>query len=193
MSEALFFIFGGALTLLGVAFFPRSTQAAIPPNGGINRAAVSDSNTLDIERVRRIAADKIRAREGYRRTVYEDSEGFLTVGIGHKVLPTDNLKLGSKISDARVIDFFEKDFSIALNAALDQAGQLKVKDENFIASLVSVNFQLGTNWPSVHVKTWDLMRRGLFQQAAIEAANSLWYNQTPTRVKDFQQALRSVA
>jgi GH24 family phage-related lysozyme (muramidase) len=38
--------------------------------------------------------------------VYKDSRGFLTVGIGHKVVSADKLKLGDEIDDARVDAFF---------------------------------------------------------------------------------------
>ena len=34
------------------------------------------------------------------------------------------------------------------------------------------------------------MLQGRYEEAADEAANSVWYRQTPVRVKDFQKALR---
>jgi GH24 family phage-related lysozyme (muramidase) len=54
-------------------------------------------------------------REGRRNDVYLDSRGIPTVGIGHKVLPEDNLKVGDVISDAQVEAFYVKDSKVVLN------------------------------------------------------------------------------
>tara|TARA_E500000318_G_scaffold63944_1_gene59161 strand:- start:338 stop:883 length:546 start_codon:yes stop_codon:yes gene_type:complete len=54
-----------------------------------------------------------------RLDVYEDSEGYKTVGWGHKVTPADNLELGDQISMDRAIEFFEKDLSAALSITND--------------------------------------------------------------------------
>jgi GH24 family phage-related lysozyme (muramidase) len=47
--------------------------------------------------------------EGYRLTVYADSAGNPTVGVGHLVRPKDNLKLGDKITKEQADEFLRQD------------------------------------------------------------------------------------
>ena len=121
--------------------------------------------------------------------VYKDSLGIPTVGIGHKVVSGDKLKLGDTIDDKRVDEFFTKDTAKAVAAAKSQAAKAGIKDADFIVYLSSVNFQLGTGWNTIHKKTWKLIMDGNYSEAADEVGKSKWAKQTPIRVKDFQSAL----
>lgn len=124
--------------------------------------------------------------------VYKDSLGILTVGIGHKVVGADKLKLNDEIDQAKVDAFFAKDTAKAVAAAKSQAAKAGINDAQFIVYLASVNFQLGTNWNGIHKKTWKLIMDGDYEEAAQEAGRSRWAKQSPVRVKDFQKALRSL-
>lgn len=135
----------------------------------------------------------LKEREGVTTKVYKDSEGKLTVGIGHLVTSADNLKLGDEITDQQVSEFFKKDSAAAVSAAKSQASQAGISDSNFLVYLGSVNFQLGTGWNKIHKKTWALIMEGKYEEAAEEAGKSKWAKQTPVRVKDFQQALKALA
>lgn len=108
---------------------------------------------------------------------------------GHKVLPGDNLKVGDVISNAQVDAFYTKDSEIALDAARSQAARAGITDPKFIPYLASVNLQLGPGWRNDFKRTWADIMAGNYAQAAQEAATSIWYRQTPQRVKDFQGAL----
>ena len=131
--------------------------------------------------------------EGRRNDVYPDSLGKPTVGIGHLVRPEDGLKIGDKISDPQVDAYFQKDGAEALQRAREQAAQAGITDPAFIARLGAVNFQLGSKtWPGAFTKTWAKMMAGDYEGAAIEAANSKWFHQTPNRVRSFQAALRAL-
>jgi GH24 family phage-related lysozyme (muramidase) len=131
--------------------------------------------------------------EGRRIDVYPDSRGKPTVGIGHLVKPGDKLKLGDKISDPQVDAYFQRDGSEALQRARDQAAQAGITDPKFIARLGAVNFQLGSaKWPDTFPKTWSKILAGDYDGAAVEAANSKWFHQTPKRVRSFQNALRAL-
>lgn len=131
----------------------------------------------------------LTVREGRRNDVYLDSRGIPTVGIGHKVLPEDNLKVGDVISDAQVEAFYAKDSKVALDAARSQAAEAGITDPKFIPYLASVNLQLGPNWRNDLKRTWADIMAGNYAQAAQDAADSRWYRQTPDRAKDFQGAL----
>jgi GH24 family phage-related lysozyme (muramidase) len=131
--------------------------------------------------------------EGRRQDVYLDSEGIPTVGIGHKVLPSDHLKVGDVILPDRVESFFQKDGATALEAAQRQAAKVGISDQDFIPHLASVNLQLGRRWGADFKKTWALIKARKYDAAAVEAAHSRWNTQTPKRVQQFQDALRTLA
>lgn len=59
----------------------------------------------------------IKKHEGERLTVYPDSLGNPTVGIGHKVLPADNLRVGDTITPERSKALYIQDRTIAVDAA----------------------------------------------------------------------------
>ena len=133
--------------------------------------------------------------EGEKDYVYLDTLHHPTVGIGHKVLPEDHLKLGDTVTPAQVDAFFSKDGGAALKAAHAQAQQAGITDPDFTPALASINFQLGGQWngPKHFKQTWADMLAGDYTAAADEAARSRWYLQAPNRVAMFQDGLRRLA
>lgn len=131
------------------------------------------------------------AEEGVRNSVYIDSRGFPTVGIGHKVLPTDNLKVGDTISNAKVNQFFAQDIAKAFSAAKSQAREINKYTPEMIARLTSVNFQLGTGWRYKFPNTWALIKQGKIDAARRNLISSAWYRQTPNRVIAFVNTLQN--
>ena len=133
-------------------------------------------------------------REGRRNDVYTDSLGKLTVGIGHLVLASEHLQLHDQISDEQVTTLFKKDSAVALSAAQLQAVQAGISEPSFIPFLASVNLQLGTHWNTTKFpQTWGMIVAGKYEDAARALDQSLWKQQTPVRVKDFQDALRKLS
>jgi GH24 family phage-related lysozyme (muramidase) len=129
-------------------------------------------------------------REGQRTTVYRDSRGILTVGIGHRVVPADDLVFGQRISTAQMTVFFERDTKLAAAAADAQMADALITDPRFFACLASVNYQLGVEWTKEFPETWKLIMEGKYQEAANGLGNTKWDRETPARVADFQKALR---
>lgn len=130
-----------------------------------------------------------KANEGYRLDVYLDTKGIATVGIGHKVLSSDRLKLGDRITPAQAQAFFNKDAATAFAAAKSQARDLNKYNSSFIAALAEVNFQLGTNWKSKFYNTWAYLKSGNFKTALSNLRQSDWMKQTPERVTNFMVAI----
>jgi GH24 family phage-related lysozyme (muramidase) len=139
-----------------------------------------------------VFTEHARVREGYSTTVYADSLGKPTVGIGHLVLPEDGLRIGDVISHERVMEFWHKDSAAAFGAAMHQTEDAGICNPCFIAALASVNFQMGTGWRKKFPVTWSLIMEGKYDEAADELEGSLWNRQTPVRVRDFQAALRAL-
>lgn len=83
----------------------------------------------------------LEAREGIRLTVYRDSVGIPTVGVGHVCLPEDNLKVGDKITQARCDEFLAKDIA-RFEKAVDSAVKVPLL-QNQIDSCISFAFNIG--------------------------------------------------
>jgi GH24 family phage-related lysozyme (muramidase) len=166
---------------------PPWSPPSLPPAGPIpGLGNCEGQNPLDVFR------EHAHAREGFSLRVYADSLGNPTVGIGHLVVPEDHLKIGDVITEDRAMAFWEKDSSSAFNAALKQAKEAGICDPCFIAALASVDYQLGTGWRTKFPTVWALIAAGRYDEAATMLDDSLWMQQTPVRVRDFQMALRAL-
>lgn len=137
-----------------------------------------------------LAKDILIKREGRKNYVYVDSKGYPTVGIGHKVLPSDNLRVGDYIEDARIEQLFRQDIDKAFSAAKSQARELGKYNADMIAALTSVNFQLGTGWTKEFANTWRDLKTDNLSGAISRINTSAWKSQTPVRVADFIAALQ---
>ncbi|MBX7531819.1 lysozyme [Qipengyuania sp. 1XM1-15A] len=73
--------------------------------------------------------------EGVRYTVYRDVAGYPTVGVGHLVRPADNLRVGDRVSEKRVLDFLEEDLKIAERGVRVLVGDLPLYQHEFDALL----------------------------------------------------------
>lgn len=132
---------------------------------------------------------KMIAEEGIEYTVYRDSLGKPTVGIGHLVLPEDNLVVGQTITSAQVEAFFKKDITDAIWAAISQAKEVGEFEKDFVTALTSVNFQLGVHWYKKWPNTYAALKVGNLEKVIRNVMGSLWHKQTPKRTLAFKQAL----
>lgn len=148
---------------------------------------------IDVEPTEKFLKD-VKNREGFRNKVYLDGEGILTVGFGHKLVGEEKIKykVGDRVPDNILNEWLKKDSKTAWLGALKQSEDLGIEDLDFIDSLASVNYQLGTSWFKIHKKTWKFLQNREYDEAAVEAADSDWFKQTPTRVEDFQAAIRNL-
>lgn len=132
-------------------------------------------------------------REGYRDVVYADSLGKLTGGVGHLIVPSDNLgdtvSVGDPIHRATIERWLHQDTEKAYRAAVQQASEIGIETDDFILALTSVNFQLGTKWTKKFRTSYPNLVKGKWKQAIVGFKGSLWNKQTPVRVKDFVEAI----
>jgi len=80
--------------------------------------------------------------EGIRLTVYRDVAGYPTVGIGHLVLPEDNLRVGDRITRQQAMAFLKADLAKAEAAVASVVGDLKLYQHEFDA-LVDLAYNVG--------------------------------------------------
>lgn len=184
----------------------RSRNAPVQLEAGIFQDTTADTIVDDLEaeglepvveeaEVNAFDMDSFKAElkedEGVRTDVYEDTTGNLTVGVGHKVLPDDNLKAGSSIDDDNVDRLLDED----ANAAVSQAMELGVDWDNLPSPakhvLANMTFQLGKTGVSKFKKTLDLVKAGDYQGASVEMMDSKWAKQTPNRAKKMSALMAS--
>ncbi|MEQ8771840.1 MAG: lysozyme [Erythrobacter sp.] len=80
--------------------------------------------------------------EGVRYRVYRDVAGYPTVGVGHLVLPEDNLRVGDRITHGRAMKLLERDLEKAADGVRELVGDLPVNQNEFDA-LVDLVFNVG--------------------------------------------------
>lgn len=80
--------------------------------------------------------------EGVRYDVYRDVAGYPTVGVGHLVLPQDDLRLGDTISHERAMKLLEQDLKKAERGVRELVGDLPINQHEFDA-LTDLVFNVG--------------------------------------------------
>ena len=117
-----------------------------PPTQGSQTTSVAVSAPLQVDATKtRQSAEHLTAsddfkqalieEEGIRYTVYRDVAGYPTVGVGHLVLPQDNLRLGDRISKKRVLKLLDQDLAKAEAGVRKLVGDLKLYQHEFDALL----------------------------------------------------------
>ena len=85
--------------------------------------------------------------ESKKNIVYVDSEGHLTVGIGHKLTDEEKklYKKGDYVENEKIIKWFEEDFKKHYKAARSIEGYSNLSNSQKIA-LIDLTFNMGTQW-----------------------------------------------
>ena len=126
---------------------------------------------------------RIKKNEGFSPTPYKDQLGYLTIGYGHLILDNEAHLIKNKISKSQLKEIFIKDFNRALSdyKKLIKQKTHNKKDEELLIEMV---FQMGAKRVLLFKKLLLNMRKNNKHLVCFEMMNSLWYNQTPKRVKN---------
>jgi len=138
-------------------------------------------------------AESVKLSEGFRNKIYQDTEGFDTIGWGHKVVHTDPFLPDKEYTEEELQEVFDKD----LGRAINQAKQLMV--ENGVHSLPDTAehvlsemcFQLGKYGVAKFKNMWKCLEEGNFIGASFEMLDSRWNKQTPNRCKKLADLMKS--
>ena len=127
--------------------------------------------------------NRIKHNEGLSLKPYKDQLGFLTIGYGHLILPNEKNLLEKKVNKAELENIFQQDFNKALknfNIFLKQFSSNKKEAE----LLIEMVFQIGTRGVLKFKNLLQNMSNGNVHLVCFEMMDSLWYKQTPMRVKN---------
>ena len=139
--------------------------------------------------------DELKARvqdhEGLRKSVYLDTLGKKTVGIGHLVQPHEMERFaeGVEIPMDEIMEIFEMDLNRAA-AGADMLIQENVGHDlpqHVGEVILEMVFQLGTTGVSKFKKFWKALRVKDWKKAAAEMKDSRWHSQTPRRCESLAE------
>lgn len=128
----------------------------------------------------------VKRREGIKLYWYRDSLGYLTGGYGHLKRKGDPEVFVQADADK----WLETDIGGARKAATKQFARLPYQTQSLYDVLVSCNYQFGNDFDTDFPNSFQLIVDGKYDEAVVAFQRTLWYRQTPTRVKDLQEALK---
>lgn len=134
---------------------------------------------------------EIVKHEGKINKVYLDHLGNATFGVGHLVLPIDDLQEGVEYDDTKIMEFFERDFKQATNDA-----ETFIKSENIdpraFGCVINMAFQLGLPRLLKFKNFQYHLHKCDYESASSEMLDSLWAKQTPNRANELAETMRSI-
>ena len=126
---------------------------------------------------------RIKLNEGYSPKPYKDQLGYLTIGYGHLILSNEKILLKKKIHKKELEEIFEKDFKKALSNFNNKFKSF-TSDKKEAELLIEMVFQLGIKSCLKFKNLIKNMRKGNKHLVCLDMMDSLWYKQTPNRVKN---------
>lgn len=129
--------------------------------------------------------------EGYRSSIYQDTRGNPSIGIGHKVLNTE--RFDTPISRAEIDRLFMADLSRAMCGARAAIPSFDIQPKEVKIVLVSMAFNMGNAGLMKFVKFRAAIEEMDYARAAHELRNSLYYRQLPKRVGRHIETLKKEA
>ena len=138
-------------------------------------------------------AGSVKLSEGFRDHIYKDTEGFATIGWGHKVVYEDNFEEGKTYTKEELQEVFDKDLNKAIGLARQLMEENDVRDLPTTAqhTLTEMCFQLGKSGVSKFRNMWKALQEGNFIGASYEMLDSKWNKQTPNRCKKLADQMKS--
>lgn len=147
----------------------------------------------------------LRYDEGEKLTMYKDTEGYFTIGVGHLITKNPSRDYALKELDKAVghpcygyITAKESDqlLNTDVNSTLRQLSKTELHqvyiriDTVRRSALINMCFQLGVSGVCQFKKFLGYMAVGDYQNAADEALDSRWARQTPNRAKRVTDVIR---
>lgn len=125
---------------------------------------------------------RIKKNEGFSLTPYKDQLGFLTIGYGHLILLDEKKLLEKKINKKHLEMIFINDFNKALSDFNKFLNPLS-KNQKDSELLIEMIFQIGIVKVLMFKKLLRNVNNSNRFMVCFEMMNSIWYKQTPVRVK----------
>lgn len=144
--------------------------------------------------------------EGSRPSVYKDTIGNLTIGVGFNLDSLDaphicgmfgiNYKAVASgevaLTQPQVDEVFEYQLSLVIGSAMQIFPTFITMPDNVQAAICDMIFNLGLTGFIKFTQTIEDIKAGNYSQAAKDALNSEWAKQVPSRAADDARLLEDV-
>jgi lysozyme len=192
-----------AIGVMFIMFYPHHPKTAEKTVGTKAKQAYGFAQILTVPNE---AKDLIRKHEGVKDTVYPDTKGIPTIGIGFNLHREDaksritSLGLDYKsvldgsvsLTDRQIEKLFEYDFIIAVGAAGNFLPTFQQQPREIKIVLVDMAYNLGGEGLGRFLRFRQALLEQDYKKAANEMVNSKWYYQVGDRSKELVSMVRSV-
>jgi len=126
--------------------------------------------------------------EGFRDKAYKCTEGHLTIGVGHKILPEESFKEGVVYNKEQLMAVFRTDLANAKFYAnlLVKGWDIPEVAYNVIVSMI---FQMGATGVGKFKNFLLCVKNHQWKQARFNGLDSRWAKQTPTRALELMDMI----
>ena len=132
--------------------------------------------------------EQLRRDEGTRATVYKDTLGFDTIGVGRLI---DSRKPGAGLRPDEIDYLLRNDINDRVQALTKALPWFDRLDEARRGALINMAFQLGTAGLLGFKSTLALIAAGKYAEASEQMLKSKWANQTPARAKRLAEQMKT--
>ena len=155
-----------------------------------NRNSRKGETSMDMSRL----LESVKKHEGYRNTVYLDSLGKRTVGVGHLCVE-DHWEDNKEYSEDMLMNILKDDLKNAIQGAERLCSDCPDLDDLAKETIIEMVFQLGESGVSKFKNMWKALEQNppQYDVAATEMLDSRWAKQTPRRAKEMSDHMRSLA
>ena len=131
---------------------------------------------------------QLRRDEGTKATVYKDTLGFDTIGVGRLI---DSRKPGSGLRPDEIDYLLRNDIADRVRALTKALPWFVGLDDARRGVLINMAFQLGTAGLLGFKSTLALIAAGKYAESAEQMLKSKWATQTPARAKRLAEQMQT--
>ena len=128
---------------------------------------------------------RIKHHEGYRKSVYQCTEGYDTIGYGFAI---KDLELDEDLAEEILTRKVEK----LIRRVRSKFDWLDSVPREVQGVIVEMSYQMGVSGVSKFKKALHAMQMLQWKEAAKELLDSRWAKQTPNRAKELSDIIRSL-
>ena len=131
--------------------------------------------------------ERIKLHEGYRLEPYTDTLGYLTGGVGHRIMPNEEVPTTKE----GWMKLFDSDFQSAWGfmERFCEENNLRVISDDAKEVLCEMIYQMGFSGVSKFKNMIKALQNRDYKLASIEMLDSRWAKQTPNRAKELSDRM----
>lgn len=131
---------------------------------------------------------QLRGDEGESATVYKDSLGYWTIGVGRLVDPS---KLGAGLRSSEITFLLNNDIDDRIDELTRNLMWFAHLDDARQGVLLNMSFQLGVEGLLAFKNTLQLVKDARYAEAAAAMLQSKWASQTPKRAQRLAMQMKT--